>query len=130
MSWQMWYESLEKPSWTPSVMTISVIWSFLYPIILISFGYILYRTLKGDIKKSVFVVFAINLVANLLFTPILFGLRSLILASLDILIVLGTIVLGMITIWPYSKTLSLVQVPYLIWVSIATVLQFSILSMN
>jgi len=130
MSWQMWYESLEKPSWTPSGMTISVIWSFLYPIILISFGYILYRTLKGDIKKSVFVVFAINLVANLLFTPILFGLRSLILASLDILIVLGTIILGMITIWPYSKTLSLVQAPYLIWVSIATVLQFSILSMN
>ena len=126
----MWYESLEKPSWTPSGMTISVIWSFLYPIILISFGYILYRTLKGDIKKSVFVVFAINLVANLLFTPILFGLRSLILASLDILIVLGTIILGMITIWPYSKTLSLVQAPYLIWVSIATVLQFSILSMN
>lgn len=74
--------------------------------------------------------FIINLAANIAFTPILFGLQNLTLASIDILIVLGTIIWGMAVIWKYSKTLALVQIPYLTWVSIATILQLSITLSN
>jgi tryptophan-rich sensory protein len=70
--------------------------------------------------------FVINLAANLVFTPIQFGLRNLPLASLDILIVWGTIVWMMIAVWRYHPWVSIAQVPYLTWVSIATVLQLSI----
>ena len=70
--------------------------------------------------------FALNLVANLAFTPIQFGLRSLSLAALDILVVWGTIIWMMIAIWKHYRWVALAQIPYFAWVSIATVLQLSI----
>ena len=72
----------------------------------------------------------INLVANLLFTPILFGIRSLIFASVDIVVVLATIVWGMLIIWRYHRWVAIAQIPYLIWVGIATILQLTITQMN
>ena len=68
--------------------------------------------------------------ANLVFMPILAGLRNLPLAFVDILVVWATIPGTMIVVWPYSKWVAVVQVPYLVWVSIATVLQLSITWMN
>jgi tryptophan-rich sensory protein len=76
------------------------------------------------------VPFAINLVVNLIFMPILFGLRNLPLAFLDILIVWGTILGMIIAVWKHFRWVAVAQVPYLIWVSIATVLQLSITWMN
>jgi tryptophan-rich sensory protein len=74
--------------------------------------------------------FAINLIANLIFTPIQFGMRNLPLASIDILIVWGTIIWLAVVIWPHYRWVSLAQVPYFIWVSLATILQLSITAMN
>ncbi len=74
--------------------------------------------------------FAINLLTNLIFTPIQFGMRNLPLAALDILIVWATIIWMMIAIWKHHKWVAVAQVPYFVWVSIATVLQLSITWMN
>ncbi len=74
--------------------------------------------------------FAINLVANLIFTPIQFGMRNLPLASVDILIVWGTIIWAAVAIWKHYRWVAVAQVPYFIWVSIATVLQLSITATN
>jgi tryptophan-rich sensory protein len=130
MEWMDWYNSLDKPSWTPMPATIGLIWQILYPIILVTFGYVFYRAFSRQIPGSVAVPFAINLAANFAFTPIQFGLQNLPLASLDIVIVLLTIVWGMWAIWPYHRWVALAQVPYLVWVLIATVLQWSITWLN
>jgi benzodiazapine receptor len=130
MDWMPWYDSLAKPSWTPAPATISLIWQILYPIILISFGFVFVRVFRGKLPRLVALPFAINLVANLIFTPILFGMRNLPLASLDILIVWATIIWIMISIWPYYRWVAVAQVPYFVWVSLATVLQLSITVMN
>jgi tryptophan-rich sensory protein len=130
MTWMDWYNSLAKPSWTPSPATIGLIWQILYPIIAVSFGFVFVQVFRGKLPWIVAVPFAINLAANLVFTPIFFGLRNIPLASADILIVLGTIVWIMIAIWPHYRWVSLTQLPYLAWVSIATTLQLSILAMN
>jgi tryptophan-rich sensory protein len=74
--------------------------------------------------------FVINLVANVLFTPIQFGMRNMPLAALDILVVWGTIIWCMVVIQPWYLWVMLAQIPYLIWVSIATVLQISITLSN
>src|SRR6478736_5388632 len=126
MPWIDWYNSLVKPTWTPSPATIGLIWQILYPIILISFCFVFIQAFRGKLPWIVAVPFAINLAANLVFTPIFFGLRNIPLASADILIVLGTIVWIMIAIWPHYRWVSVAQVPYLAWASIATVLQLSI----
>lgn len=130
MDWMAWYDSLEKPAWTPSPSTIGLIWQVLYPIIAITFIFVFVQTFRRKIPWIVAIPFAINIVANLLFTPIEFGLRNLPLASVDILVVLGTVVWGMLAVWRYYKWVALAQVPYLLWVSTATVLQLSILWNN
>ena len=60
-----WYESLAKPAWTPSPSTISLIWMILYPLILVSFGFVWVQTFRGKVGWKVALPFAINLVANL-----------------------------------------------------------------
>lgn len=130
MTWMEWYESLWKPAWTPQPATIGLIWQILYPIILVTFGFVFVQALRGKIPGWVTLPFAINLAANLAFTPIQFGMRNLPLAALDILVVLATIVWMMIAVWPHYKSIALAQLPYLTWVSIATVLQLSITWMN
>lgn len=130
MEWKQWYEELAKPSWTPAPGTIGLIWQILYPIILVSFGYVFLQAVREKIDRKIALPFAINLVANLMFTPIQFRLRNLPLASVDILIVWGSILWLMVVVWPHYRWVSLVQIPYLIWVSLATVLQLSIMAMN
>lgn len=125
-----WYDSLAKPSWTPPSAFIGIMWTILYPIIFIVFGYIIYRIVTGTAPAWLLAPMALNLVANFAFTPIQFGLRNLPLASVDILVVLATIVWCMVAFWPYSRIASLALVPYLGWVATATVLQISITLMN
>lgn len=130
MHWMEWYNSLAKPSWTPAPSTIGTIWSILYPIITVTFGFVFVQAIRKKLPRLVALPFAINLVANLIFTPIQFGLRNLPLASVDILIVLGTIIWMIEAIWKHYRWVALAQVPYLIWVATATVLQLSITAMN
>ncbi len=69
--------------------------------------------------------FAINLVANLIFTPIQFGWRNLPLAAVDILIVWGTIIWMVAVVWRHYRWVAFAQGPYFVWVSLATILQLS-----
>ncbi|MBN2477549.1 MAG: tryptophan-rich sensory protein [Pirellulales bacterium] len=130
MTWMQWYDSLAKPSWTPAPPTIGLIWRILYPIILVSFGFVFFQAFRGKVPWRTTIPLAVNLMANLLFTPIEFGLRNLTLGSVDILVVWASIVATMIDVWPRYKWVAVAQVPYLAWVSIATVLQLSITWMN
>jgi translocator protein len=88
------------------------------------------QAIRRRVPRPVALPFAINLVANLIFTPIQFGLRDLPLAALDILIVWATIPWSMVAVWRHSRWVAVAQVPYLAWVSLATVLQLSITAMN
>ncbi|AMV32109.1 TspO/MBR family protein [Pirellula sp. SH-Sr6A] len=130
MPWIDWYNSLHKPSWTPAPATIGLIWQILYPIIVVSFGFVFVMALRREIKWKIALPFALNLIANLIFTPIQFGWRNLPLASIDILIVWLTIPWMMVAIWSHYRWVALVQIPYFIWVTIATVLQFAITFWN
>jgi tryptophan-rich sensory protein len=132
--WRPWYDALKKPAWTPTPATIGLIWTLLYPLIVFSFGFVFWEVFRGRMPGIVGVAFAINLAANLCFTPILFGLKNLPLATLDILVVAGTLVWGMVLVWPYyghiGHIVAIAQVPYLVWVCIASILQVGILIMN
>ncbi len=130
MTWLDWYNSLAKPSWTPAPSTISLIWMILYPIILVSFGFVFVQVFRSKLPRQVALPFAINLVANLLFMPIFSGLRNVPLAAVDIVIVWATIIWSMVVVWQFNKWVTIAQVPYFVWVSIATVLQLSITAMN
>ena len=120
MSFREWSDTL----------TIGLMWTILYPIIAVTFGFVFVQAARGRIPPIVALPFAINLAANLLFTPIQFGLRNLPLASVDILIVWGTILWMVQAVWVHYRWVAVAQAPYLAWVSVATVLQLSITWMN
>ena len=126
MSWKEWYDSLVKPAWTPEPGTIGLVWQILYPIILVSFGYVFVQAVRGRLPWVVALPFVVNLVANLAFTPIQFGLRNLDLAALDIVVVWLTIPWMIVAIWNHHGWVAVAQIPYFAWVSIASVLQLSI----
>lgn len=126
MTWRAWYDSLAKPAWTPEPATIGLIWQILYPVILVTFGFVFVQAIRKKLPAKVALPFGINLVANLIFSPIQFGWRNLPLAAVDILIVWGTILWMMLAVWKQARWVALAQIPYFVWVSIATVLQLCI----
>ncbi len=130
MSQSVWYMELIKPSWAPPAWIFGPVWSVLYFIIALTFGYVFYKVLKGDWPKIVAVPFVLNLIFNFLFTPMQFGLQNNVLALIDILLVLGTLIWAMKTILPYQKTIAYLNVPYALWVTFATMLQVTITIIN
>lgn len=125
-----WYNALEKPSWTPAPSTIGTIWTILYPIIMVTFGFVVVQAIRRKVPWRVLIPIGVNVLSNVLFTPIQFGLRNLVLASVDIVIVWGSIVWVCVWIWPHYRWVAAAQIPYFAWVTTATILQFSIMVMN
>ena len=95
-----------------------------------AYGFVFYKIWRGTLERRVGLPFVLNLLANLAFTPIQFGLRNLPLAVIDILMVLVTIPWAMSVIWPKYRWVAIVQVPYLLWVATATILQIQITLAN
>ena len=125
-----YYKNLKKPSWSPQEQVFGQVWSVLYVIIIAVNAYVIWQFARGSISWKVALPFWLNLFFNLIFTPIQFGLKNNLLASVDIMLVLATIIWAMVAIWPVKKYISLVFVPYLLWVIIATVLQVQIYLLN
>lgn len=124
------YASLLKPSWAPPAWIFGPVWTFLYVLIAISFGTVFYKLATKEIPFIVALPFILNLVFNFSFTYFQFGLKNNTLAAIDILLVLGTIIWAMIAIFPHARWIAYIQIPYLLWVSFATVLQLTVTFLN
>lgn len=125
-----WYQQLNKPFWAPPSWVFGPVWIFLYVIIFISFGAVFYKTAMRQLPRKAALPFALNLIFNLAFTPIQFGLQNNMLALVDIILVLSTLVWSMMAIWTRMRWIAYANAPYLLWVLIATALQFSITILN
>ncbi len=125
-----WYQQLIKPSWAPPSSVFGPVWTLLYIGIFISFGTVFVMAFEKKIAWIIALPFLLNLIANVAFTPLQFGLRSNVLASIDIVIILATLIWAMIAIYPHSHAITYAQIPYLLWVAFATCLQLTITFLN
>jgi benzodiazapine receptor len=125
-----WYAALTKPMWAPPAWLFGPVWSVLYLIIFVSFGSVFVRVYRGEIPPMVAVPFVLNLIFNAAFSPIQFRLQNNVLASIDILLIFGTILWMFVAIWPYMRGVVYANMAYLLWVSFATILQLSITWLN
>jgi translocator protein len=125
-----WYASLVQPPFAPPAWVFQPVWTVLYLVIGVTFGWVLYATIRRRLPSRVARPFGLNLLFNLAFTPIQFGWRNNMLAAVDILLVLATLVWALRAIWPHARWVALANLPYLGWVSFATVLQLSITWLN
>ena len=130
MSVYDWYSQLIKPSWAPEASIFGPVWGVLYVLIAISFCAVFMMAWKREIPFRIALPFIANLFFNFVFTFIQFQLQNNLLATLDIVLVLSTLIFAMIDIYPYKKWITYIQILYLFWVSFATVLQLTIAYLN
>ena len=125
-----WYAELLKPSWAPPAWLFGPVWTLLYFVIAVTFTMVFFKVYQREIPWIVAVPFVINLLSNFAFTPLQFGLRSNALASVDILIVLGSLIWALVVVRPYLPVVTYANIPYLLWVMFATVLQLTVTFLN
>ncbi|MEN9582561.1 MAG: hypothetical protein RL641_515 [Candidatus Parcubacteria bacterium] len=128
-----WYSQLIKPTWAPPSWLFGPVWGVLYTIIAVSFGTIFYKAFTKQIPWMVALPFALNLLFNFAFPLIQFRLVNNLLASIDILLVVGTLVWALYAVWhnaPELRWVVYVNIPYLLWGTFATCVQLTITYLN
>jgi len=133
MNEKILYAELLKPSWAPPSWVFGPVWTVLYAIIAISFGTVFYKAFTKQISWMVALPFALNLLFNFAFTPIQFGLVNNFLASIDILLVVVTLVWALYAVWhnaPELRWVVYANIPYLLWGAFATTVQLAITYLN
>jgi len=125
-----WYSQIIKPSWSPPSWIFGPVWTVLYVLIFISFGKVFILVWQKVIPLVVILPFVLNLIFNFSFTYLQFRLKNNLLAAIDVLLVLITLIWAIIAIYPYARWITYIQIPYLLWVSFATILQLTITYLN
>lgn len=125
-----WYQTLEKPFFNPPSWVFGPVWLILYLLMGIS-AYLIWRKIgeNKDAKKAMN-IYWVHLLLNASWTPIFFGLHNIGLAFMNIIILWILILILIIKFWKISKTASYLLIPYIAWVTIATVLNASIWYLN
>ncbi len=117
-----WYKSI-KPSITPPDAVFGPVWTLLYLLISISL-FISWQNAKPTQKRTLIILFGINLLANALWTLLYFGMQNPLAAFIDILIINLTTILLIVFLRKIKIAASNLLIPYLAWTSFATLLNY------
>lgn len=135
---ETWYQSINKPFWAPPVWAFGVVWTVIYPLIIVSFSYVFWQSfVTHRWRRYIGLLFAINLLANAVYTigvlTVFNDQKSLAdirdyywPAALVISVVLTTLPTMIVATWDRARWVALLQIPYLFWILVATMLQLSI----
>ena len=124
-----WYNTLHKPSFNPPNWLFAPVWTSLYILMGISF-YLIWTDKKAKDKKTAISVSIIQLLLNTLWSFLFFHFHNIFFALADILILWGFILSMIISYFSINKTAAILQIPYLAWVTFATLLNATYLYLN
>ncbi|PIV90673.1 TspO protein [Candidatus Gracilibacteria bacterium CG17_big_fil_post_rev_8_21_14_2_50_48_13] len=124
-----WYAGLAKPFFTPPSWIFGPVWTLLYAAMGVS-AYLLWMHRERPYARKALVVYGVQLVFNLAWSLVFFGLQQLIGGAVVILLLLGLIVYLTVLAFRVQKTAGWLLVPYLAWVSFATLLNISLAILN
>ncbi|MDD2732281.1 MAG: tryptophan-rich sensory protein [Candidatus Pacebacteria bacterium] len=125
-----WYNSLNKPSIAPPNWVFAPVWVFLYFLMGVSFYLVWIKGFKTKESKKAGFLFSIQLLLNILWSVVFFGLKSPLFAFLEIIILWVFISMTIVNFLKISRIAGLLLVPYIIWVSFAAVLNFFLWIIN
>ncbi len=124
-----WYSTINKPTWNPPSYVFAPVWTILYILIGIA-GARIWHFGEGALRKQALLLFIIQLILNYSWTPIFFGLHNI---SLSLVVILTLVFLIILTIRLFMKIdrpAAYLLIPYLIWVTFASYLNYSIFMLN
>jgi benzodiazapine receptor len=126
----IWYASLQRPSFSPPNWIFGPVWLTLYTMMGVS-AYLIWK--KGwknkEVQKSLY-IFSIQLILNSIWSFLFFGLNNLLLALFEIIILWVFIILTIFKFYKIDKSSAWLLVPYLLWVSFAMILNYYFWMLN
>ena len=125
-----WYAGLHKPFFAPPNWIFGPVWTLLYLLMGISLYLIWKQGLDKKKVKTAVLFFLAQLTLNFIWSPIFFGLRAPMLGLVTIVAMVAVIAMTMKKFYPLSRLAFYLLVPYLLWVSFATVLNAAIVVLN
>lgn len=125
-----WYAALNKPSFNPPNWLFGPVWTLLYLMMGISLFIVWKEDLKNKVVKSAFIIFMIQLFLNTIWSIVFFGMHSTAGGLIIIALLWIMILITILKFMKISRVAGILLIPYLLWVSFATLLNFSIFKLN
>lgn len=124
-----WYERLDKPSWTPPDWIFGPVWAVLYVMIAVA-GFLVWKQADTAPVVLPLAAFALQLALNALWSYLFFGVRRPDYAFVDILLLWLAVLAAILLFFPVDAIAGWLLVPYLLWVSFAAALNYSVWQLN
>ncbi len=125
-----WYATLKKPSFTPPNWLFGPVWITLFVLMGTAAFLVWNKGLSNKQVKIALSMFAVQLALNVLWSAMFFGLRSPLAGLIEIVILWIAILFTIVSFFKVSQTAGFLLIPYILWVSFAAVLNFSIWRLN
>ncbi len=124
-----WYNFLNKPAFQPPNWVFGPAWTVLYILMAVA-AWLVWCSANSGRRRLPLTWFIIQLALNALWSPLFFGAHLILPALFDIGLLWIAIVATIVTFWPVNRTAGLLMLPYLAWVSFASLLNFAIWRLN
>lgn len=125
-----WFDTLHKPLWNPPAFLFAPVWTLLYLLMGISLWLIWKSNTPSPQKNNAIILFSLQLFFNFWWSIIFFKFQSPGFALVDIILMLNLILFTILSFSKISKLAAWLLVPYIVWVSFATILNFTIWILN
>jgi len=124
-----WYRALVKPSWQPPDWLFGPVWTTIFILAAVSAA-LAWRAAGETQRRMVVILFVTNGILNVGWSLLFFHLKRPLLAGLEVILLWASIVALIWYVQRFSRTAAWLLVPYLLWVSFATVLNWTIVALN
>ena len=125
-----WYESLKKPSFSPPNWLFGPVWTALFILMGISLFLVWRKGISQPSVKIALIIFGVQLLLNILWSFLFFAQRAPLAGFIEIILLWIMILITILVFYPISKTAALLLLPYILWVSFASILNFSLWRLN
>ncbi|MDD6770557.1 MAG: tryptophan-rich sensory protein [Inconstantimicrobium porci] len=122
------FQTVKKPVMSPTAKAFPIVWTILFTLLGISL-YLIWNS-EGENKQKALIIFALQLVFNFIWSPVFFIFKSYLAAFIILMILLVLIVMMISEFKKLNKTAEYLNIPYLLWVTFAGYLNFSIYLLN
>jgi benzodiazapine receptor len=124
-----WYRALVKPSWQPPDWLFGPVWTTIFILAAVSAA-LAWRAAGETQRRMVVILFVANGILNVGWSLLFFHLKRPLLAGLEVILLWASIVALIWYVQRFSRAAAWLLVPYLLWVSFATVLNWTIVALN
>ena len=125
-----WYAALEKPTFTPPNAVFMPVWTTLYLLMGIAVFLVWRQGLKTEGVKPAFIIFWVQLIINILWSVVFFGLKTPFGGFIVIVLLLIAVVITIVQFFKVSRLAGGLLIPYIVWLGIATYLNVGVWILN